>query len=369
LVPFVPQTPFPAQALTWLWPSRLAYGKLAMLDGDPGLGKSQIALSLCACLTAGRPFPDASPAPPPANAIILNGEDGAEDTLLARLDALGADLGRVFLPRPEDTAAAEPLRLPSELGSLEQALIETHARLVVIDPVMAFLDPGVLSASDQSVRRLLYPLAMLAARHGCAVLLIRHLNKTLGKQPLYRGGGSIGFVGACRSAWLVAPDPDDPDLRLLAQVKNNLAPPQPSLAYRLTDNPDGRPSLTWLGTSGRTAAELLGSRADLAPVARLREEACDALEEFLLGGTHTSREVWAFARSRGLAKHTLLRAKQHLEVRSERVWAGGRRLSYWLLPGQELPPELAAGSPEDDLEPWLAPLRAKYPPPSPIDQV
>jgi AAA domain len=123
--------------------------------------------------------------------------------------------------------------LPADLDLLEQAIVRTDARLVVIDPVMAFLDQSVMVNSDQSVRRTLAPLARLARIHRCAVLLVRHLNKQGGFHALYRGGGSIGLLAACRSGWLIGRDPHVPERRILAQVKNNLAGPQPSLAYEL----------------------------------------------------------------------------------------------------------------------------------------
>src|SRR4051794_29857000 len=159
------ELPSPVQAVgqltsrpvEWLWPGRLALGKLAILDGDPGLGKSLLALDLCARLSTGRPFPDGSASPGPANALVLNGEDGEEDTVRPRLQALGADLERVFVLDRDDDAAS-PLRLPAQLALLDEAIRLTQARLVVIDPIMAFLDERVLTMSDQSVRRLLYPL-------------------------------------------------------------------------------------------------------------------------------------------------------------------------------------------------------------------
>ena len=126
--------------LDWLWPFRLAFGKPAILDGDPGLGKSLLALDLCARLSTGRPFPDGSPSPGPAPALILNGEDGAEDTICPRLQALGADLDRVFVLQRKLESIRMPLRFPRHLDILERALDRTKARLVVIDPIMAFLD-------------------------------------------------------------------------------------------------------------------------------------------------------------------------------------------------------------------------------------
>src|SRR5262245_50743113 len=111
-------------------------------------------------------------------------------------------------------------------GGRNDALTQTGARLLVVDPIMAFLDPRILAGNDQSVRQALYPLARIAETHAWAVLLVRHLNKRGGSRSLYRGGGSIAFLGACRSGWLIARDPQAPSQCVLAQVKNNLAPPQ-----------------------------------------------------------------------------------------------------------------------------------------------
>jgi hypothetical protein len=130
-----------------------------------------------------------------------------------------------------DEPATALLRLPEHSAALDDALTRTHARLLVIDPIAAFLDPRLHSGNDAS--RALTPLARLAERHGTAILLVRHLNKSPGLSPLYRGGGSIGLVAACRSGWLIARNPEQPAQCVLAQLKNNLAPPQPSLAYQM----------------------------------------------------------------------------------------------------------------------------------------
>jgi putative DNA primase/helicase len=366
---WVPLSERPQNGIAWLWPGRFALGKLAILDGDPGLGKSFVALDLCARLTTGRPFPDGSPAILPANVIVLNGEDGPEDTIMERLQFLGADLDRVFIPQKRDDHSPDLLSIPTHLKALDEAITQTGAKLVVFDPLVSFLDRSILSASDQSVRRALYPLALLAAKHRCVILLIRHLNKSFGTRSIYRGGGSIGFIGACRSAWLIAPDPHVPDRRILAQVKNNLAPPQPSLAFTLTTEVGQRPRFEWLGTSVLKADQILAAVKTAAP-APACDRAVDTLETFLLeNGPRTSREIWTFAEEREISERTLTRAKKELEIRSERIWADGQRLSYWLLPGQELPPEIPPSAKEPDLEPWLAPLREAYPPPTPIDDL
>ncbi len=354
----------PTQTLSWLWPGRLALGKLAMLDGDPGLGKSHLALDLCARLSTGRPFPDDRPGPGIASAIVFNAEDGEGDTTRPRLERLGADLDRIYSVEPDD---ADSFRLPTSLPALEDLLSATSARLVVLDPVVAFLDSTVCVGSDQSVRSALAPLARLADRFGCAVLLVRHLNKKTAPRSLYRGSGSIGFLGLCRSGWLVAADPDDPARRVLAQVKNNLAPPQPSLLFSLEG--EARTScLHWHGPSPYSADQLLATKVG-PPAPTPRDRARDFILEMLHDGPRTSRELWDTARARGLAERTLYRAARELQVRVERRQEDGIHRYYWLLPDQKLPPATPPDPTVPDLEDWLAPLRTRYPPPTPLDEL
>jgi hypothetical protein len=336
-----PVSQLEARPLEWLWSGRLALGKLAMLDGDPGMGKSLLALDLCARLSVGRPMPDGSHGPGLVPSIVLNGEDGAEDTIPARLKSLGADMERVFVLHRRIDGIRDTLLFPEHTRILAQALERTGARLVVIDPIMAFLEAALANGSDASARQALLPLIRLADEHRCAMLLHRHLNKSSGVQSVYRGGGSIGIIGACRSGWLVARDPHDPIRRVLAEVKNNLAAPQPSLAYTIQAQ-DGRPAtMTWLGSSPWTANQLLAAAAR-APRLPSRDRARDLLTRALETGPRTSRELWALAQELRLTKRTLRRAKLDLNIRSVRVWADGKRLSYWLLPGQQLPDSVPA---------------------------
>jgi hypothetical protein len=353
-----------SRPVTWLWPHRLALGKLAILDGDPGLGKSLVALDLCARLSTGRPFPDGSPGPGPAGIIVLNGEDGAEDVICPRLQALGADLERVYVLQRDGGADSEPLTFPGQTAALDEALRQTWAKLVVIDPIVAFLDPNVLNGSDQSVRRALLPLAELAEKHGCVVLLIRHLNKRDAGPSVYRGGGSIGFIGACRSGWLIARDPHHPARRVLAQVKNNLAPPQPSLAFEVHAPGNVPPTLHWLGPS-TWAADHLVARRPVRPCDRAR----DFLAAILKEGPRTSREIWSAAREQKLARRTLQRAMKDLEIQVKPVTGEGACQYYWLLPNQRLSDHLPPETQPADLEPWLAPLRERFPPSTPLDDL
>jgi len=333
-----------SQPVAWLWPARLARGHLALLDGDPELGKSLVTLDLCARLSTGRAWPDGTPVETPGSAIVINAEDSDQETVCPRLRILGADLQRVFF-LPRDEAGGIDFRLPSRIAALDAVLAETGARLVVIDPITVFLDPGVNTHSDGGVRRALAPLAALARKYSCAVLMVRHLTKDGRRRALYRGLGSIGLIGSCRSAWLIAADPQLPGRRVLAQEKNNLGPPQPSLAFEVVDAGGGLPGLSWLGPTDWTADALLtavGSRPPrLGPIDRAKEFLAEALRD----GSRTTRDLWAQAEPLGLTKPTLNRARKAMRLRTRRLFADGKLTSYWMLPGQRLPPGVA---PEGD---------------------
>lgn len=352
-----------ARPLSWLWPGRLAQGKLSILDGDPGLGKSLLALDLCARISTGRDFPDGGRATEIGNAIYLNAEDGAQDTIRPRLRAFGADLRRIFLL--EAAGPPDLLSLPRETAQLREALRQTQARCVVLDPVVSFLDASVSEASNQSIRRALQPLADLAERHDASILLIRHLNKRRGGRSLYRGSGSIGFVGACRSAWLVAADPTDPSRRVLAQVKNNLAPPQPSLAFCVGSRADGEPELRWLGHTDWSADELLGGETSARDMPA-RDQACLFLTRFLKHGPRRARDLWEAAKAQGLSERTLFRARGKLDIRITRKYEGPRPVNYWSLPEHSFPVR-ATSSDTPILDAMLADLQKQFPTPTPLD--
>jgi hypothetical protein len=362
-MPITPAHQVVAQPVSWLWPECLPQGKPVILDGDPDLGKSLIALDLCARLSTGRPFPDGRPSPGPANALVLSAEDTAADTIVPRLQQLGADMERVSVWSRERDDEDWPWRFPTQIDRLDDALARTDARLAVIDPLMAFLDDRVLCASDQSVRRGLAPLFRLGEKHRCTLLMQRHLNKQRGGRAVYRGLGSIAFVAVCRCALLVARDPLAPGQCVLAHVRHSLAAAQPSLAYRITGTEGGLPALEWLGTSSFTADELLAGagRRGQGP----RDQATAFLTQFLAGGPRTARDIWEAAQKVALSARTLNRAKKGLGIRSRRVYADNQPVSYWLLPGQELPSEVAGS---DEVSRWIAEMEKQYPPPNPLEE-
>jgi hypothetical protein len=328
----------PPRTIRWLWPGRLAVGKLAILDGDPGLGKSLVTLDLCARVTTGRAFPDQA-AVWPGDVLIVNCEDGVADTIRPRLEGLSADLNRVHVLRGPLESGLERLpSFPRDLPRLERAVRDSGAVLAVIDPIMAFLDDTVCSGNDQSVRQALSPLAALAESTECAILLVRHLNKSGGARAVYRGGGSIGIIGACRSAWVIARHPDDERQRVLAPIKNNLAPPQPSLAYEIVHDEAGRPQVSWLGTVEVGADELVGVGGAAVDGGQL-ERGVSLLREALAAGPLPAAEVVARLARQGVSRRTVFRARAEAGVLSEvEKTPTGLRSLWRLAPPTELTP-------------------------------
>jgi AAA domain-containing protein len=340
------------EPLRWLWPGRLPLGKVTILDGDPGLGKSLITVDLAARVTTGRGMPDESPDEPdarlrePHGVVLLSAEDGPGDTIAPRLLAAGADLARVLdlhTVRDVDSATGTPyergLLLPRDLRTLERGIKRMRARLVVIDPLKSFLDSSVNSFSDQDARTvLLEPLKRLAEENGATILLLRHLNKTTGGKAIYRGGGSIGFIGAARGGLLAAKDPDDPEhQRVLASGKSNLGPPLPSLRYHLVvDEGQTHPRVEWLEMCDYTADALV---ADVEEEPGAREEAEAWLEEQLAAGPRRGSEIKQLAAQAGISARTLRRARERVCEKPDRHGLRKGAYSLWQLrPAPQTPP-------------------------------
>jgi hypothetical protein len=212
------------------------------------------------------------------------------------------------------TTQQRDVLLPRDIPVIERLIWEVQARLVVTDPLMAYLDMKVNSWRDQDVRSALAPMAALAERTGAAILILRHLNKATGTSALYRGGGSIGIVAAARSGLLVAKAPDNPDHeRVLAALKSNLGPPLPSLRYRITESVvrEGIPLVEWLGECPLTAEQAVAAaqaEQDDAQPSKL-EEAVDWLHVALGNGPRPGKELERAARAAGISDATLRRAR------------------------------------------------------------
>jgi hypothetical protein len=314
--------------VSWLWPTRIAAGRLTLIDGDPGTGKSLVALDVAARLTAARPLPDGATVPEPLSVLLLpGGEDGLEDTILPRLAAAGADLNRVHCWDDD-----EPPTFPAACGELERMIRATQARLVLFDPFFAFLGRDTGSLNDLMIRRALAPLARIAEATAAAFLLIRHLGKgSVGKAARLRGLGSLAILGAMRTAFLLANDPSDAARRVLACTKNNLAAGSPSLALRITATATGTARLDWLGPVALTADALVQARAGRGEAIPF---AVRFLEEQLDSGWVPRASILQHAAAAGITFRTLERAKAELGVLSQQRREHGRNVWYWRLPSR-----------------------------------
>jgi hypothetical protein len=218
----------------WLWPGRVAAGKLTILTGNPGLGKSFITLDIAARLSSGRSWPDGAAGGDPCHVVLLSAEDGLADTVRPRLDALEANVARIHHVAVVRAGERERGIQLADAEMIRAAIDRTQARLVIIDPISAYLGKTD-SHRDADVRGLLSPLAKIAEDTGAAIVAIAHLSKSGPRPAIHRSGGSIAFVAAARIVLAVADDPDDKERRFLAPVKSNLTAPPPTLAYSLVE--------------------------------------------------------------------------------------------------------------------------------------
>jgi len=328
-----PLSDVPPEAVSWLWPGRIPFGKLTMLDGDPGLGKSLVTLDLAARVSTGRPMPEEATGSEPASVVILTAEDGLGDTVRPRLDALGADTTKIHAVTGvlTDADAESGVTFPMDLEGLRLEATKIGAKLIIIDPFVAFIGEGVNTRIDHDVRRLLAPLARLAAATGAAVVVVRHLNKSGMGSALYRGGGSIAFIGAARAGLLIARDPDDEHRRVLAITKMNLAPEPPSLAFTIENGAGGLgvpPRIAWLGETVHRANDLVRIEDDHQEAGDLKS----FLRDLLADGPRLFIDVRKSARAAGfeVSDRSLRRARQALGIQPVRQGFG--TAVTWTLP-------------------------------------
>jgi hypothetical protein len=320
-------TDVPVKKAEWLWPPWVPVGELTMIDGDPGTSKSLWTADLAARISRGGQMPGGATASR-GGVLLLVGEDTIATTVRPRLEAAGADTDCIiFIGEPE-----EPIVIPDDLKKIEEPIVRMRAecavdlKLIVIDPIMNFLGPN--ASGDQSVRRALAPLKALAERHGVAVVLVRHLNKSGRGSALYRGSGSIGISAAARSCLLVTKCPDDPNLRVVYQYKNNLGRSATSLLFEPVSTEDGGVRLEYRGERDYSEDELLAKPKRDAAVAR----AASFLSRVLADGPVTYKDVQNRAREEQIALRTLERAKSELGVVSSRSGFGPASIVSWGLP-------------------------------------
>jgi putative DNA primase/helicase len=303
--------------LGWAWAAYLPLGKITLVEGDPGGGKSLLTLDLAARLTTGAKLPDGSNGAGPWNVVLISAEDDPADTIVPRLMAAGARLDYVHLITHGLTPDL-PFELAGGLPAVTRRVMEVGARAVILDPLSAFLGDSTDSHNDHSVRRALQPLKSMAENTGAAVICVRHLNKApSGTKALYRSSGSIGFIGAARAAYVVAEDPNDADMRIFAPTKTNLTRKPAALRYEIDHTEDGIPFVRWKGSVELSAQMVLdGPERETSETheesksrRRLREAAAACLVDLLADGPKTWAELCELAREDGFSERTLVRAR------------------------------------------------------------
>ena len=302
----------------WLWKPYLPFGKLSVLQGNPGEGKTYFAMHLAAACTNGKLLPNMERMEP-FNVIYQTAEDGLGDTVKPRLIEAGADLDRVLVIDDSEVQ----LTLSDE--RIERAIIENNARLVIIDPIQAYLGADVDMNRANEVRPIFMRLGQVAQRTGCAILLIGHLNKAAGMQSLQRGLGSIDIAAAVRSVLFIGKLKHDPTMRILTHEKSSLAPPGVSLAFSLGDEGGFR----WVGEYDITADEMLSG---IEPQRETKtQQAKDLICTLLAGGKQVfSEDIDKAALERGIPGRTVRDAKRELGDALKSKIVEGRKKVFWM---------------------------------------
>lgn len=294
-----------SQEIEWLWYPFIPYGKLTIVQGDPGDGKTTLVLNIAAKLSKGEGLEEMK-APEPMNIIYQTAEDGLADTVKPRLETAGADCERIQVIDESDKS------LSMSDGRLEDALKQTGARLLILDPIQAYLGGGMDMNRANEARDMTKKLGALAEKYKCAIVLIGHMNKAAGNKAAYRGMGSIDFFAVARSVLLVGRVEGQPDIRAVVQIKNNLAAFGHPKAFRLSEK-----GFDWQGDYEITADEVLGG---IVTKANKFEQAKRLLRELAeTSSMISSTEVLELAKEQGISKRTMESAKQNLQIAAKRI--------------------------------------------------
>ena len=303
-----------SQEVAWLWFPFIPYGKLTIVQGDPGDGKTTLALNIAAKLSKGEGLDSKMKLTEPLNVIYQSAEDGLADTVKPRLETAGANCENI-------SVIDESIKSLSMIDErLEEAVIRTKAKLLILDPIQAYLGGGMDMNRANEARDMTKKLATLAEKYQCAIVLVGHMNKAAGNKAVYRGMGSIDFFAVARSVLLVGRVEGEANIRAVVQIKNNLAAFGHPKAFELSE--DG---FHWLGDYEITADEVLGG---IAPKANKLEQAKRLLREVAeTNNAMQSNEIFNLAEEQGISRRTLENAKKELSIRAKRI----NNSRYWEL--------------------------------------
>ena len=283
-----------SQEMEWLWFPFISYGKLTIIQGDPGDGKTTLVLNIAAKLSKGERLDENMNIIESVNIIYQTAEDGLADTVKPRLELAGADCERI---------AVIDERLE---------VVRTHAKLLILDPIQAYLGGDMDMNRANEARDMTKKLGALAEKYKCAIILIGHMNKASGNKTAYRGMGSIDFFAVARSVLLVGRVEGESNIRAVVQIKNNLAQFGHPKAFELMER-----GFKWLGDYEITADEVLGG---IAPKANKLEQAKQLLRELAeTSNAIQSNEIFDMADDQGISKRTLENAKKELGIRAKKI--------------------------------------------------
>ena len=292
----------PVEEVEWLWYPYIPFGKLTIIHGDGGEGKTTLILQLAALLSRGEKLPCDSTEREPIKVIYQTAEDGLGDTIKPRLLAGNADCSQI---KVIDESEATLTMLDERI---EKAIVETGARALILDPVQAYIGAKVDMNRANEVRAILSQLGQIARQYRCAIILVGHLNKAQGNKSNYRGLGSINFQTTARSVLIVGRLKDNPQVRVMVQDKSSLAPEGEPIAFELGKENGFR----WLGHYDISVDDLLSG----IPKEKKSEQAENLILEYLSKGKYPQQALLKKSQAVGISKRVLDEAKKALNVRS-----------------------------------------------------
>lgn len=312
-----------SKEVEWLWYPYIPYGKITIIEGDPREGKTTLVLKLAAALSRGLPLPcDDDKEYEPIHIIYQTAEDGIEDTIKPRLEKAGADCSMIRVIDETDK------ELSMTDDRLEQAIIETKARLIILDPIQAYIGATVDMHRANEIRPVLKHLGIIAEKHNCAIILISHMNKASSSKSTYRGLGSIDIQATARSVLLVARLRDKPNIRIMAHDKSSLAPAGDAIGFEMTEDN----GMVCIGPYDITIDELLSGNEGRG------KKKLDIAENFIkeyFGSNKVipSNEIMMEAAKRSIKRNTLLSAKKKLGITSDKEKAEDGTIYWtWVMP-------------------------------------
>jgi hypothetical protein len=326
--------------ISWLWQGRIALGKLTMVAGDPGLGKSLVTATLAAHVSKGYAWPVDQSIPPTGDIILISAEDDPADTIKPRLEAAGADCARIHVVEAiqeeiidiESESSQHMFSFKRDIATLGDLLSSLpDCKLVIIDPISAYLDSAD-SNNNSDIRGLLAPLAELASKHKVAIVLVSHLNKNSGGNASYRVMGSLAFTAAVRTAYIVTKDKDNPERRLLMPLKNNIAKDKTGLAYAIIEAENGQPVIAWESEPVEITTEEALAFSQSTEQHTATDEAVNFLIDLLAEGPAKADEAIKEAQKIGITSKPLRNAREKLGIKSKKSSSFEDGFWQWKLP-------------------------------------